>query len=91
MAEVAAASERQTDVMPLPTDRTVDERGRRSTICAPVLTGAIRSSAPGADPWELAMETLIPLVTALVLLIAVDLEDAFARSRRRAAGQTGRA
>lgn len=37
------------------------------------------------------METLIPLVTALVLLIAVDLEDAFARSRRRAAGQTGRA
>jgi hypothetical protein len=37
------------------------------------------------------METLIPLLAALVLLIATDLEDLAARARRRTADHTGRA
>jgi hypothetical protein len=35
------------------------------------------------------METLIPLLAALLLLIAIDLEEMAARARRRTAGHSG--
>jgi hypothetical protein len=35
------------------------------------------------------METLIPLIAAFVLLIAIDLEDLAARARRRTVGHSG--